>query len=288
MTPDPRVPLSDAPKVLERLREIQEQAAKATPGPWEWAWLQADLAADETYAVAAHAGVVAKTNRNKRGWTDAAYIAAANPKAITDISRDAVSLIESLLEERTKLREERDGYRKRMGEQRRHIASLERKAGVVQTEDAREPKPDEIAERQVVYRERIEAARRSGDVEWLVDELLRHDEQQQVLILKNKKLREDLSGVRRLRAERDGAIRETAVLRRSIPVRDPLEDVPMYTIRVYEPEAGTYWARVEELPGCFAAGDTLPELFQGLDEAFGLLTSTEEPTERTDSEEVAK
>lgn len=36
-------------------------------------------------------------------------------------------------------------------------------------------------------------------------------------------------------------------------------------------EAGSYWAEVEELPGCFAAGDTLDELFDSLREAVELV-----------------
>jgi predicted RNase H-like HicB family nuclease len=36
-------------------------------------------------------------------------------------------------------------------------------------------------------------------------------------------------------------------------------------------EDGSYWADVPELPGCFAAGDTLDELFDSLQEGVGLL-----------------
>ncbi|MBK5219559.1 MAG: type II toxin-antitoxin system HicB family antitoxin [Thermoleophilia bacterium] len=35
-------------------------------------------------------------------------------------------------------------------------------------------------------------------------------------------------------------------------------------------EDGSYWADVPELPGCFAAGDTLDELFSSLKEGIGL------------------
>lgn len=35
-------------------------------------------------------------------------------------------------------------------------------------------------------------------------------------------------------------------------------------------EDGSYWAEVRELPGCFASGDTLCELFEGLREAIDL------------------
>jgi predicted RNase H-like HicB family nuclease len=35
-----------------------------------------------------------------------------------------------------------------------------------------------------------------------------------------------------------------------------------YTVIVHEEEEGGYWAEVEELPGCFASGETLDELEQ--------------------------
>jgi predicted RNase H-like HicB family nuclease len=35
-------------------------------------------------------------------------------------------------------------------------------------------------------------------------------------------------------------------------------------------EEGTYWADVSELPGCFATGDSLDELFDSLREAVAL------------------
>lgn len=35
-------------------------------------------------------------------------------------------------------------------------------------------------------------------------------------------------------------------------------------------EDGAYWAEVKELPGCFAAGDTLDELFEALREGISL------------------
>ena len=35
-------------------------------------------------------------------------------------------------------------------------------------------------------------------------------------------------------------------------------------------EDGSFWAEVVELPGCFAAGDTLDELFVSLREGIGL------------------
>lgn len=44
-----------------------------------------------------------------------------------------------------------------------------------------------------------------------------------------------------------------------------------YTIIVHEEapeEGGGYWADVEELPGCFASGDTLDELEEDVKEAI--------------------
>lgn len=42
-----------------------------------------------------------------------------------------------------------------------------------------------------------------------------------------------------------------------------------YTVKVHD-EDGGYWAEVEELPGCFASGDTFDELLEALSEAVGL------------------
>jgi predicted RNase H-like HicB family nuclease len=41
------------------------------------------------------------------------------------------------------------------------------------------------------------------------------------------------------------------------------------TARVHNEEGG-YWADVTELPGCFASGDTLDELFESLQEGVAL------------------
>jgi predicted RNase H-like HicB family nuclease len=40
-------------------------------------------------------------------------------------------------------------------------------------------------------------------------------------------------------------------------------------------EDGSYWARVEALPGCFASGDTLDELFESLEEGIALYLADE-------------
>lgn len=40
-------------------------------------------------------------------------------------------------------------------------------------------------------------------------------------------------------------------------------------VRVHH-EDGSYWAEVVELPGCFASGDTIDELLEGLEEAIAL------------------
>lgn len=40
-------------------------------------------------------------------------------------------------------------------------------------------------------------------------------------------------------------------------------------------EDGSYWADVPELPGCFASGDTLDELFESLQEGVALYLADE-------------
>ena len=40
-------------------------------------------------------------------------------------------------------------------------------------------------------------------------------------------------------------------------------------------EDGSYWADVAELPGCFASGDTLDELFDSLKEGVALCLGDE-------------
>lgn len=40
-------------------------------------------------------------------------------------------------------------------------------------------------------------------------------------------------------------------------------------------EDGAYWAEVKELPGCFAAGDTLDELLEALREGISLCLDPE-------------
>ena len=40
-------------------------------------------------------------------------------------------------------------------------------------------------------------------------------------------------------------------------------------------EEGSYWADVPELPGCFASGDTLDELFEALQEGVALYLADE-------------
>ncbi|HEY3552533.1 MAG TPA: type II toxin-antitoxin system HicB family antitoxin [Solirubrobacterales bacterium] len=40
-------------------------------------------------------------------------------------------------------------------------------------------------------------------------------------------------------------------------------------------EDDSYWADISELPGCFASGDTLDELFESLQEGIALYLSAE-------------
>ncbi len=42
-------------------------------------------------------------------------------------------------------------------------------------------------------------------------------------------------------------------------------------------EDGSYWADIPELPGCFASGDTLDELFESLQEGVALYLTDDGP-----------
>jgi predicted RNase H-like HicB family nuclease len=44
-------------------------------------------------------------------------------------------------------------------------------------------------------------------------------------------------------------------------------------------EEGSYWAEVRELPGCFAAGDTVAELIESVEEAVALYLAPPEAGE---------
>lgn len=48
-----------------------------------------------------------------------------------------------------------------------------------------------------------------------------------------------------------------------------------YRVNVHH-EDGSYWAEVVDLPGCFASGETLDELWEALTEAVGMYLSTPE------------
>lgn len=48
-----------------------------------------------------------------------------------------------------------------------------------------------------------------------------------------------------------------------------------YTVRVHQ-EDDSYWATVDSLPGCFAAGDTLDELRASLADSISAYLSTED------------
>jgi predicted RNase H-like HicB family nuclease len=52
-----------------------------------------------------------------------------------------------------------------------------------------------------------------------------------------------------------------------------IEDVEL-TVNIHL-EDGSYWADVPELPGCFASGDTLDELFNSVREGIKLYLSEE-------------
>ena len=51
-----------------------------------------------------------------------------------------------------------------------------------------------------------------------------------------------------------------------------VSDQDTYTVRIHR-EDGQLWAEVAELPGCFATGATMDELWQALAEAVSLYLS---------------
>lgn len=54
-------------------------------------------------------------------------------------------------------------------------------------------------------------------------------------------------------------------------------EVRKFLVEVHKDENG-YWAEVADLPGCFAAGRDVPELFEALGEAIGLYLTSEAAT----------
>lgn len=55
-----------------------------------------------------------------------------------------------------------------------------------------------------------------------------------------------------------------------------------YTLEIHHEPGYGYEAEVKELPGCFASGDTMEELYECLGEAIGLYLSTEGKTVRVE------
>lgn len=45
-----------------------------------------------------------------------------------------------------------------------------------------------------------------------------------------------------------------------------------FTVRIHDEGAGTLWAEVVELPGCFATGDSNEDLFEAVLQAIDLHT----------------
>lgn len=54
--------------------------------------------------------------------------------------------------------------------------------------------------------------------------------------------------------------------------------VVTYTLEVHHEGKNGFWAEVKELPGCFASGHTLEELYDSLEEAVGLYLSSDKAT----------
>jgi predicted RNase H-like HicB family nuclease len=59
------------------------------------------------------------------------------------------------------------------------------------------------------------------------------------------------------------------------------------TVRVHF-EGGAYWAEVQELPGCFASGETLDALKDALEEAIAMYLEDDEASARPDLVEALR
>jgi predicted RNase H-like HicB family nuclease len=53
------------------------------------------------------------------------------------------------------------------------------------------------------------------------------------------------------------------------PTREGIRAVEL-SAKIQRDDDGTYWAEVQELPGCFASGASVPELLEALREAVSL------------------
>ncbi|PRY24015.1 type II toxin-antitoxin system HicB family antitoxin [Pseudosporangium ferrugineum] len=63
--------------------------------------------------------------------------------------------------------------------------------------------------------------------------------------------------------------------------RAAMSEVRRFQLEVHKDENG-YWAEVLDLPGCFASGRDLTELFEALSEAIGLYLTDESVTVTVD------
>lgn len=60
-----------------------------------------------------------------------------------------------------------------------------------------------------------------------------------------------------------------------------------YTVHVHTEDDGSLWAEVVDLPGCFASGDTLDELWEALQEAVSLYLTDDPEAGRISNVEPA-
>lgn len=60
-----------------------------------------------------------------------------------------------------------------------------------------------------------------------------------------------------------------------------------YTVHVHTEDDGSLWAEVVDLPGCFASGDTLDELWEALQEAVSLYLTDDPEVGRISNVEPA-
>lgn len=54
------------------------------------------------------------------------------------------------------------------------------------------------------------------------------------------------------------------------------ERIVTYTLEIHDEGEGGIWAEVKELPGCFASGFNMDELYESVEESIGLYLSSDD------------
>lgn len=110
---------------------------------------------------------------------------------------------------------------KRFRDQRRQLASLNRKLAAIENPiDEPQISDEEIALRQATYLQKIDEADQSGDIRWLVDQLVASDREKQILVAKVQRYRSDLRTLKVVKAERTGAHKALGEVRKKLDEKE--------------------------------------------------------------------